>query len=146
MGWRLCFSGSYTAMTRQDWLVMAISRKSILVVPNVRHHPNNRATAPALRARAQHPYRVSARSGQKPLAAAHRLPALMHRRLSLILPSHLRPSTMTLWLTSSRALTSAVFTTPTIRWSAPTRYLPAFSIASACSSGTSKTALRHGAG
>ena len=38
MGWRLCFSGSYTAMTRQDWLVMAISRKSILVVPNVRRY------------------------------------------------------------------------------------------------------------
>ena len=31
--------GSYTAMTRQDWLVMAISRKSILVVPNVRFSP-----------------------------------------------------------------------------------------------------------
>ena len=29
-------SGQYTAMTHQDWLVMAISRKSIFLVPNVR--------------------------------------------------------------------------------------------------------------
>ena len=36
MCWRLCFSGQYTAMTHQDWLVMAISRKSIFLVPNVR--------------------------------------------------------------------------------------------------------------